>query len=142
MPVDPIATFGRGVIVTDGRPVPEPWTDRRIRDRSMRRRSHRRSPSVERLHDCWSARRPVVVRLAVDPGSFRAPQSITGEPWTHSPHTEPWFDRLHFLVWANNYDCRGDAAPGVVVGAQGQPAAPRQRRRRTGAGEADVATGR
>ena len=39
------------------------------------------------------------------------PQSITGEPWTHSPHTEPWFDRLHFLVWANNYDCRGDAAP-------------------------------
>ena len=67
--------------------------------------------AVECLHDCWSTRQPVVVRLAVDPVSFRAPQSITGEPWTHSPHTEPWFDRLHFLVWANNYDARGDTAP-------------------------------
>jgi DNA helicase-2/ATP-dependent DNA helicase PcrA len=66
---------------------------------------------VERLHACWSARRPVVVRLAVDPASFRAPQSIAGEPWMHSPLTEPWFDRLHFLVWANNYDCRGQEAP-------------------------------
>ena len=67
-------------------------------------------PVVERLHGCWSARRPVVVRLAVDPGSFRMPQSIIGEPWHALAATEPWFDRLHFLVWANNYDCRGEAA--------------------------------
>ena len=51
----------------------------------------------------------MVVRLSVDPGLFRTPQSITGEPWRHSPHSEPWFDRLHFLVWANNFDLRGPA---------------------------------
>ena len=61
---------------------------------------------VARLYEAWSRRREVVVELAVDPARFRTPESIGGEPWTHTPLTEPWFDRLHFLVWANNYDLR------------------------------------
>ncbi len=109
MPVDPITVFGRGAIVNDGDPVPDPWATAEAVtiDAAALAAPH---AVVERLHRCWSARQPVVVRLAVDPSSFRMPQSLTGEPWQHSPLTEPWFDRLHFLVWANNYDCRGEAA--------------------------------
>lgn len=109
MPADPIAAFGRGVIVVGTAGVPERWTDAesvRIDEATLA------SPeqTVERLHAAWAGRRPVVVRLAIDPARFRTPQSIAGEPWRHSPRTEPWFDRLHFLVWANNFDLR-DAAP-------------------------------
>ncbi|HET9548127.1 MAG TPA: ATP-dependent DNA helicase UvrD2 [Desertimonas sp.] len=109
MPIDPIAVFGRGAIVADGRPAPEPWAAAEVVTID---RSTLASPQavVERLHGCWADRRPVVIDLLVDPAGFRVPSSITGEPWTHSPETEPWFDRLHFLVWANNYDCRGDGA--------------------------------
>jgi DNA helicase-2/ATP-dependent DNA helicase PcrA len=110
VPLDPITVFGRGVIVVDGRPVPDPWSTTEsvtIGANTL----DAPQPVVERLHESWSARRPIVVRLAVDPGSFRVPQSIIGEPWQHTPRTQPWFDRLHFLVWANNYDCRGEAAP-------------------------------
>ena len=110
MPVEPIAVFGRGVIIAEDCPVPKLWT---TADSVTIDAAALESPQsvVDRLHGCWSARRPIVVRLAVDPGTFRVPQSITGEPWEHSPRTEPWFDRLHFLVWANNYDYRVDAAP-------------------------------
>jgi DNA helicase-2/ATP-dependent DNA helicase PcrA len=61
---------------------------------------------VGRLHRAWAGRQPVVVELAVDPSRFRDPVSLDGQPWTWTPATEPWFDRLHFLVWANTYDAR------------------------------------
>ncbi|NLD75243.1 MAG: UvrD-helicase domain-containing protein, partial [Acidimicrobiales bacterium] len=63
--------------------------------------------TVARLHQHWSRREPVVVELAVDPGRFRAPQTIEIPVWQLGPATEPWFDRLHFLVWNNNYQARG-----------------------------------
>ena len=66
---------------------------------------------VGELHQAWAARRPVVVALAVDPARFREPESWAVEPWTVGPAFEAWFDRLHFLVWANNYDARGDGDP-------------------------------
>ncbi len=101
----PPAAFGRGVIVRAGGPVPAPWdgAERVVIDEAALVAP---VTVVEALHAAWVARRPVVVELAVDPARFRAPQSITGEPWRHSPRTEPYFDRLHFLVWANNYDAR------------------------------------
>ena len=110
MSVDPITVLGRGVIVTDGDAVPSRWA---AAESVTIDAATLESPSlvVERLHSCWSTRHPVVVRLGVDPGAFRMPQTIAGEPWMHSPATEPWFDRLHFLVWANNYDGRGSGAP-------------------------------
>jgi DNA helicase-2/ATP-dependent DNA helicase PcrA len=61
---------------------------------------------VDELHQAWAGRRPVVVALAVDPARFREPESWAVEPWTVGPTFEAWLDRLHFLVWANNYDAR------------------------------------
>ena len=97
--------FGRGVIVTAGGEVPAPWASgaRVAIDESVLSAP---SVTVTTLHEAWAQRRPVVVELHVDPSRFRAPESITGEPWQHTPATEPSFDRLHFLVWANNYDAR------------------------------------
>jgi DNA helicase-2/ATP-dependent DNA helicase PcrA len=88
---------------------------------------------VGRLHEAWAARRPVVVELAVDPARFREPTAVSGEPWTWTPATEPWFDRLHFLVWANTYDARG----GTLTWWWGRKAA-RVGATETPQGEADV----
>ena len=68
-------------------------------------------PTVAALHRSWAGRLPVVVALAVDPARFRSPMSWDVEPWTLDPSFEAWSDRLHFLVWANTYDARGDGAP-------------------------------
>ena len=94
-------------------------------------RTRRSSPSTT---PCWTrpatpsaastrrgrSREPIVVALAVDPQRFRQPQSFTVEPWRLAADAEPWYDRLHFLVWANTYDARTET-PGVVVGGQGRP---------------------
>ncbi|MCU1370312.1 MAG: ATP-dependent helicase UvrD/PcrA [Ilumatobacteraceae bacterium] len=61
---------------------------------------------VGALHRAWADRTPVVVELAVDPARFREPAAIADEPWSLEADVEPWFDRLHFLVWANTYDAR------------------------------------
>jgi len=74
---------------------------------------------VTQLHGHWARRRPVAVRLHVDPARFRTPESWPVEPWTVDPGFEPWTDRLHFLVWANNYDARqGEAVWWWAVKAQ------------------------
>ncbi len=65
---------------------------------------------VERLHLAWARREPIVVRVAVDPSRFRQPVGEVREPWQLDPDHEVWFDRLHFLLWANNYDAR-DGTP-------------------------------
>ena len=45
--------------------------------------------------------------------AFREPQAFPVEPWRVAPEAEPWFDRLHFLTWANTYDARvGDVTSG------------------------------
>jgi len=63
--------------------------------------------AVAVLHEAWARRRPVVVRLAVDPARFReAPDIEVAEPWRVDPGFELWHERLHFLVWANTYDAR------------------------------------
>ncbi len=48
-----------------------------------------------------------MVELRVSPGDLRRPVDHAVEPWRVDPGFEPWLDRLHFLVWANNYDARG-----------------------------------
>ncbi|HEX5366416.1 MAG TPA: ATP-dependent DNA helicase UvrD2, partial [Acidimicrobiales bacterium] len=110
--------LGRGVVVGAGDPVPPPWSgvpevtvDRAALDVPP----GEASPVVDRLHDHWASRRPVVVRLAVDPAELRAPRSYTaeevGDPWLVDPGFDPVHDRLHFLLWANTYDARGAAEP-------------------------------
>ena len=100
----PIA-LGRGVVIVAGAVVPDPW----VGAPSVRvDAAVVADPAavVHELHEHWSARRPVVVELAVDPATFRVPASVLDEPWSLGPAFEPWHDRLHFLVWANTYDGR------------------------------------
>ncbi len=105
MPVPGPAALGRGVVVDRGGEVPAPWRDAPVVpvDESTLATP---AAAVERLHRAWAKREPVVVELAVDPSRFREPVAVDGEPWTLDPYCEPWFDRLHFLVWANTYDAR------------------------------------
>jgi DNA helicase-2/ATP-dependent DNA helicase PcrA len=62
---------------------------------------------VDRLHRAWLERQPMVVELAADPDALRAPQSHHGLVHDLTPGFEFARERLHFLVWANNYDTRG-----------------------------------
>lgn len=99
------AALGRGVIVASGAPAPDPWSSIapvEIDESTLR------APDdvVGRLHRAWVAREPVVVSLAVDPGSFRAPQELAAAPYAIAPDLDLPLDRLHHLVWANNYDGR------------------------------------
>ena len=104
------AILGRGVVINDGDPVPAPWQDAAavtvdeivLAEPSL---------AVAALHEAWATRRPVVIRLAVDPVRFRQPVSEALEPWTVGARHEVWFDRLQFLVWANTYDARGGIDP-------------------------------
>lgn len=60
--------------------------------------------TVERLHRAWSTRTPIVVELHLSPHELRAAESSDVEPYRLTPCFEFWRERLHFLVWANNYD--------------------------------------
>ena len=102
--------LGRGVVVMADGEIPAAWAgatvvvvdEAAVADPG---------PVVAELHEAWAARRPVVVALAVDPAEFREPESWAVEPWTLGPGFEAHLDRLHFLVWANNYDARADGDP-------------------------------
>ena len=93
------AALGRGVIVNADGPIPAAWKDApiiEVRDGSC----------VPGLHEAWLRRSPIVVRLLIDPATFREPMSYGVEPWKVDPAFDPTYDRLHFLIWANNYDAR------------------------------------
>ena len=93
------------MVVGVGGAIPAPWITAPVVtvDEAVLREP---AAVVGRLHAAWAAREPVVVELAVDPARFRAPEDLVVEPWRVAPDAEPWFDRLHFLVWANTYDAR------------------------------------
>ena len=102
--------LGRGVVVNAGTPVPDPWAGAPVVTVDEDALADP-GPTVAALHQAWTARWPVVVALAVDPGLFRSPATWDDEPWALAPDFEAWSDRLQFLVWANTYDARGDGAP-------------------------------
>ncbi|MCB0976209.1 MAG: ATP-dependent DNA helicase UvrD2 [Acidimicrobiales bacterium] len=99
------SALGRGVVIDEGGALPAPWVASPVVTVDEAALA---DPAgvVELLHGYWSAREAVVVELAVDPARFRTPQSVRVEPWRLAPGSEPWFDRLHHLVWNNNYDAR------------------------------------
>lgn len=108
VPVPP--TLGRGAVVNGDAKVPEAWrgaAEVSIDETVL----GAPAATVDTLHRRWVAREPTVVRLFVDAGVFRSPESIRVEPWRLDPSFEPFFDRLHFLVWANNYDVRSGGEP-------------------------------
>ena len=98
-------SLGRGVVVAAPTSPPEPWRAApviAVGDEVLARPR----PVVERLHAAWAGREPVVVELHVDPVAFRRPEIHQVDPWELTADFELWHDRLHFLVWNNNYDAR------------------------------------
>ena len=129
-------TLGRGVVVMADGEIPAAWAGAPV---VVVDEAAVAEPAtcVAELHEAWAARRPVVVALAVDPARFREPESWAVEPWTLGPGFEAYLDRLHFLVWANNYDARADGEPvwwwarkAERLGAQAAPPNGPARRRR------------
>ena len=102
--------LGRGVVVMADGEIPDAWAGSAV---VIVDEAALADPGVcvGELHQAWATRRPVVAALAVDPARFREPESWTVEPWTLGPGFEAWLDRLHFLVWANNYDGRAEGDP-------------------------------
>jgi DNA helicase-2/ATP-dependent DNA helicase PcrA len=125
------------VVVPTGCPPPSPWAAApvvTIDEDTLRDPG----PAVRALHQHWARRSPVVVTLAIDPARFRNPDSFAVEPWTLDASFEPWLDRLHFLLWANNYDARDGepiwwwARKAERLGASATPAGPADVRLPTG----------
>ncbi|HEY4377650.1 MAG TPA: ATP-dependent helicase, partial [Acidimicrobiales bacterium] len=105
MPAPGPAALGRAVVINAGGAIPAPWIAAPVVTVDAAGLADPKAV-VQRLHEAWAAREPIVIELAVDPGQFREPQSIDAEPWQLAVDAEPFFDRLHFLVWANTYDGR------------------------------------
>lgn len=106
------AALGRGLVVAADGDAPGAWSGAPeivVDDDALRAPR----PVVDELHDAWSRRRPVVVRVAVDPVLFRRPQTTDVAPWEIGPEFTFDLDRLHFLVWNNNYDGRDPSGPPV-----------------------------
>lgn len=102
----PPPELGRGIVLLRGQPVPALWQDcPRIRVGA------RPSPGIlEQLHAAWALRQASVVELATSPEELRQPESYSGPVYQLEPGFEFARERLHWLVWANNYD-----------GTRGQP---------------------
>lgn len=75
-------------------------------DRSVLDSPHALEETVERLHGSWVERRPVTVELGVEASELQRPVVEERAPWMLGPGFTPLLERLHFLVWANNWDVR------------------------------------
>ena len=76
-------------------------------DRSVLDSPQALEEAVERLHRSWVERWPVTVELGVEASELRRPVVEERAPWMLGPGYVPLIERLHFLVWANNWDGRG-----------------------------------
>ena len=98
--------LGRGVVVSGGSRSPLQTARLVLVDRSVLDSPHALEDTVERLHGLWVERRPVTVELCVDASELRRPVAEERAPWMLGPGYVPLLERLHFLVWANNWDGR------------------------------------
>ncbi|MCA9775539.1 MAG: ATP-dependent helicase [Candidatus Eremiobacteraeota bacterium] len=60
------------------------------------------------LHKHWLRRERVIIRLGVDKNHLKTPERLEIEPYQLDPRFEFSQERLHFLLWANNYDATGE----------------------------------
>lgn len=91
--------LGRGLVVLANQAVPAGWEDLE--------KLVVRGPEPEllqQLSERWLQRRPVVLELHVSIAELRQPEVCQLEPYLLEPDFEFARERLHFLVWANNYD--------------------------------------
>ncbi|MGH3848825.1 MAG: UvrD-helicase domain-containing protein, partial [Pseudonocardiaceae bacterium] len=101
--------LGRGVVIGSGQHPPaecRSWPQITIDDRA----TTDAGTAANQLHRLWLSRRPVVVILATDPAMLRAPERCDLAAWRLDPEFEFARERLQYLLWSNNYDCR-DAEP-------------------------------
>ncbi|MGH9278239.1 MAG: ATP-dependent helicase, partial [Acidimicrobiales bacterium] len=97
--------LGRGVVVAAGADAPAAWPGAprvRVDDDTLAAPA----AAVEDLHRHWSNREPVVIELAVDADELRRPPTEDRAPYLLDAGFDLGHERLHFLVWANNYDAR------------------------------------
>jgi len=100
--------LGRGVVVNPGDPDPIEGLPRVRVDQDLLDSPELLAGTVDRLHRGWSAREPVAVELAVDQEELRRPVMEERPLWQLGTDFTILRERLHFLVWANNWDCRRD----------------------------------
>ena len=98
------------MVVNPGDPDPIDGLPRVRVDRDLLDSPESLAGTVDRMHRAWSARAPVTVELAVDQEELRRPVVEERPLWRLGTDFTILRERLHFLVWANNWDCRG-AAP-------------------------------
>lgn len=104
----PPPELGRGVLVAAGAATPPGWDGApriRVGEEALAGAEATRA-LVSVLRERWLAREAIVVELAVDPACFREPTEISAPPYTLDAGLDLPLDRLHHLVWANNYDAR------------------------------------
>jgi DNA helicase-2/ATP-dependent DNA helicase PcrA len=99
--------LGRGVIVSPGQATPEPFAEC---ERVVVSQETLKSPqaTADHLHALWVNRQPVVVELEIDPAALKHTLQETDdrEPWLVGDTFVFHGQRLHFLVWNNNWDLR------------------------------------
>ncbi len=100
--------LGRGAVVAPGgaSPFDGGGAPRVTVDAAVMGDEERLADTVDRLHRAWAARRRVVVELGIEQGELRAPAAEGRPPWVLGRDFTFLGERLHFLVWANNWDCR------------------------------------
>ena len=101
--------LGRGVVVSPGARSPLVRAGRVVVDQAVLGTPQVLETTVEMLHRAWAQRNPVTVELGVRTSELRRPAVETQDPWKLGPGYLPGLERLHFLVWANNWDGRGDS---------------------------------
>ena len=105
MPVPGPPELGRGVVVLTGAAPPDPWDGcpRVVIDQKTLQDP---GAALATLQEAWLARHPVVVELAVDTKDLQERETCRLPVYDLSSRFEFSRERLHFLVWANNYDAR------------------------------------
>jgi DNA helicase-2/ATP-dependent DNA helicase PcrA len=98
--------LGRGVVVSPGGRSPLESAEQIVVDSRVIAGPEGLEEVVDRLHRHWVERRPVAVELGVEASELRQPVVERRAPWMLGPGYTPLLDRLHFLIWANNWDGR------------------------------------
>ena len=97
--------FGRGVVISAGTAPPQPWNGfpRVVIDQQALEEPH---AALAVLQRAWLTGQPVVVELTIDSRALQERETCHLPVHGLSPRFEFARERLHFLVWANNYDAR------------------------------------
>ena len=98
--------LGRGAVVLPGAPSPFDEPERVKVEVGFLADEQRLEEAVERLHRAWVGRDRVTVELGVDQADLREPVVEEVPPWRLGAAFTFLRERLHFLVWANNWDYR------------------------------------